>query len=287
MNATETARICDAISQIKPAQRFDTETPAFWAVILGDIRYEDARQAVLNLGGRQQFIDPSDIITEVRRIRDDRVDRTEMPVPNASPDDPAGYAVEYRALRLAIADGTLAGDRLEAYRRGEISLTGRPVLTGPMSPPDPDTGPAIVREALERKQQADIARDAAERAAAEAARRAEEAERARQIDAIAQIPTEVADPSLTAPYGMASPTAPTVALPIGQPVDLDSLGLGAVLRATCGGRRRTAVRTEAQPRLWHIQSEPDHCLNADVCRSEFLADVEVLHPGITLAGEGE
>ena len=33
MNATETARICDAISQIKPAQRFDTETPAFWAVI--------------------------------------------------------------------------------------------------------------------------------------------------------------------------------------------------------------------------------------------------------------
>ena len=135
MNATETARICDAISQIKPAQRFDTETPAFWAVILGDIRYEDARQAVLNLGGRQQFIDPSDIITEVRRIRDDRVDRTEMPVPNASPDDPAGYAVEYRALRLAIADGTLAGDRLEAYRRGEISLTGRPVLTGPLSPP--------------------------------------------------------------------------------------------------------------------------------------------------------
>ena len=190
MNATETARICDAISQIKPAQRFDTETPAFWAVILGDIRYEDARQAVLNLGGRQQFIDPSDIITEVRRIRDDRVDRTEMPVPNASPDDPAGYAVEYRALRLAIADGTLAGDRLEAYRRGEISLTGRPVLTGPMSPPDPDTGPAIVREALERKQLADLARDAAERAAAEAARQAEEAERARQLEALSQLQDE-------------------------------------------------------------------------------------------------
>ena len=82
------------------------------------------------------------------------------------------------------------GDRLEAYRRGEISLTGRPVLTGPMSPPDPDTGPAIVREALERKQQADIARDAAERAAAEAARRAEEAERARQLEALSQLQDE-------------------------------------------------------------------------------------------------
>ena len=90
------------------------------------------------------------------------------------PRRPSRLRRRYRALRLAIADGTLAGDRLEAYRRGEISLTGRPVLTGPMSPPDPDTGPAIVREALERKQQADIARDAAERAAAEAARQAEE-----------------------------------------------------------------------------------------------------------------
>ena len=72
----------------------------------------------------------------------------EMPVPNASPDDPAGYAVEYRALRLAIADGTLARrpprGPTAAARSG---LTGRPVLTGPMSPPNPDTGPAIVREA--------------------------------------------------------------------------------------------------------------------------------------------
>lgn len=185
MNATDTARICDAISQIKPAQRFDTDTPAFWAVILADTRYEDARQAVLNLGGRQQFIDPSDILAEVRRIRDDRVDRNEMPVPNASPDDATAYAVEYRALRLAIADGTLTGDELEAYRRGEISLTGRPALAGPMSDPNPETGPAIVREALERKRKADEAREAARQEAQEVARQAEETERARQLAAIA------------------------------------------------------------------------------------------------------
>lgn len=189
MNATETARICDAISQIKPSQRFDTDTPALWAVILADVRYEDARQAVLNLGGRQQYIDPSDIITEVRRIRDDRIDRTELPVPNASPDDPAAYAAEYRALRLAIADGTLAGDRLDAYRRGEISLTGRPALTGPLSDPDPTVGPAIVREALDRQQAAAEARAAAEAARAAAMRDAEEAERARQLTALADMPT--------------------------------------------------------------------------------------------------
>ena len=105
---------------------------------------------------------------------------SEMPVPNASPDDLAGYAVEYRALRLAIADGTLAGDRprpTAAARSASPDARSSPA----MSPPDPDTGPPSSVRGPERKQQADIARDAAESAAAEAARRAEEAERARQL----------------------------------------------------------------------------------------------------------
>ena len=162
-----------------------------WFEDAGHWDFATARAAVARHYQRSRdFLRPADMLAAIREIRDDRLDRTEMPVPNASPDDPAGYAVEYRALRLAIADGTLAGDRLEAYRRGEISLTGRPVLTGPMSPPNPDTGPAIVREALERKQLADLARDAAERAAAEAARRAEEAERARQLEALSQFQDE-------------------------------------------------------------------------------------------------
>ena len=55
-----------------------------------------------------------------------------MPLPNANPDDPAGYAVG-TALRLAVGRHLASDHRLEAYRRGEISLTGRPVLTGPMS----------------------------------------------------------------------------------------------------------------------------------------------------------
>ena len=57
-----------------------------------------------------------------------------------------------------------------------------------MSPPNPETGPAIIREALERKRQADAARDAAHRAATAAAREAEEAERARQLAALEAMP---------------------------------------------------------------------------------------------------
>lgn len=177
MNATETAKICDAISRIKPAQRFDDETPAFWALILANVRYEDARQAVLDLGGKPRYIEPSDILTEVSRIKDDRLDRTEIPTPNADPDDVHAYLAEQRALLAEIRDGLMTGDRLDAYRRGEISPTGRPALTGPMSDPNPDTGPAIVREVLERRRQAEEA-TAAARAEARAA---EEAERARQL----------------------------------------------------------------------------------------------------------
>ena len=40
------ARICDAISQIKPGPAVRHRNAAFWAVIPGDIRYEDARRRI-------------------------------------------------------------------------------------------------------------------------------------------------------------------------------------------------------------------------------------------------
>jgi hypothetical protein len=185
----ETARICEAISICKPSQRFDEKTPAFWAMVLADVRYEDARQAVINLAKRPRYIEPADILDEARRIADDRLDRTEMPVPNASPDDPQAYAIEYRAVRLAIRDGDLTGDRLDAYRRGEISLTGRPALTGPLSEPNPETGPAILREVMERRRRARAALAAARAEADAAELAAADAERDRQQRALAEIPT--------------------------------------------------------------------------------------------------
>ena len=115
-----------------------------------------------------------------------------MPVPNASPDDLAGYAVEYRApcaWPSPTAPSPATGSRPTAA--GEISLTGRPVLTGPMSPPDPDTGPAIVREAPRKgKQQADIVlrRRRARRGRGRPPGRG--AERARQLEALSQLQDE-------------------------------------------------------------------------------------------------
>lgn len=75
MNVAETARICRAIASMKPAQRFDDETPAFWQLVLADVRYEDARDAVVTLARGRGFIGTDDIVAEVKRVRADRIDR--------------------------------------------------------------------------------------------------------------------------------------------------------------------------------------------------------------------
>jgi hypothetical protein len=135
VNATETAKLCAAIAQSAPAQKFDDDTPAFWAVLLEDVRYEDAREAVVRLLKRQPFVAPADIVAEVKVIRDDRLDRTELPVPNVDPDDPRAHLDEIRALRSAIADGAFDAD---AYAKGDITLSGhqpRPAITAEVSKP--------------------------------------------------------------------------------------------------------------------------------------------------------
>lgn len=104
MNATETVRICDAISQFKPAQKFTEDTPAFWAMVLGDVRYEDARQAVINLTTKIRFIGPEDIVAEVKRIRAERLQHSDLVLPDVDPDDVDGWLAARRAGMAAIAD---------------------------------------------------------------------------------------------------------------------------------------------------------------------------------------
>lgn len=176
MNAEETTRICRAIAGIKPAQYFDDETPALWAVILADVRYEDARQAVITLGGTARFIDPSDIKAEVRRIRDERLKHSDLVM--------ADTPEEKRAIIKAIADGEIPG-------------------------PQPDRQPAEFDPRLQAALPAvfrrpprllDIARDGGPRPAKaapaptvpEATAEHLEDERRRQLDALATLTEETA-----------------------------------------------------------------------------------------------
>lgn len=108
MDITETTRLCRAIASIKPAQHMDDETPAFWSLILAGVRYEDARQAVITLGGKQRFIDPSDILAEVKRVRTDRIERAGE---EAISELTMRLDGDRRAAIRAIADGTVTPPR--------------------------------------------------------------------------------------------------------------------------------------------------------------------------------
>lgn len=118
MDINETTRICKAIASIKPAQYMAEETPAFWAMILTDVRYEDARQAVINLGGKTKFIDPSDIITEAKAIRNARLgaagigNRTLGDTPE-----------EHRKRVKAIADGEATPPQAQIEGPQDVRLT--------------------------------------------------------------------------------------------------------------------------------------------------------------------
>lgn len=101
MNLEETTQLCKAIATIAPAQRFEADTPAFWAVILADVRYPDARQAVINLATRKAFIAPVDIIAEVKSLRARRLEGVDRLAHLA--ESPA----EWRQIVARVADGEI------------------------------------------------------------------------------------------------------------------------------------------------------------------------------------
>jgi hypothetical protein len=129
MDVPETTRLCRLIEGIVPAQKFTEDTPVFWAGVLRDVRYADALEAVRRVPRRDGFIDPADIVDEVRSIRQQRLEAAgfDALTPNVDPELAGAYAAELRALRTAIADGALNDDDVEKYRAGVFTVTGAPV----------------------------------------------------------------------------------------------------------------------------------------------------------------
>lgn len=105
MNATEALTLCRFVKACCPQQTIDEYTPDAWLDLLGDLRFNDCREAVRNLGRQQHFIDPADIRKEVRRIRERRL--AEHP-PIDPPDNirtDTQYRLWLRTTRQQIADG--------------------------------------------------------------------------------------------------------------------------------------------------------------------------------------
>lgn len=77
MTPTEAVALCRLVKACCPQQQVDEFTPNAWHGLLEDLRQEDCLTAVKALGRRQPFIAPAEIRDEVRRIRNDRLERVD------------------------------------------------------------------------------------------------------------------------------------------------------------------------------------------------------------------
>lgn len=105
MNLSETTALLALVSQIMPAQKIDEFTPDAWTLVLEDVTFDDARQAVVAVAKRAPFVAPAEIIAEVKRMRRDRLDASPEAIPDADPDDEAAYRRALREGRMKVAEG--------------------------------------------------------------------------------------------------------------------------------------------------------------------------------------
>lgn len=106
MNEAEIAKLLRFVHALCPAQKFDEYSPDAWELVLGDVPFDDAREALKKLGQQLRFIAPSDIAQEVRRVRNARAaqytDYADT-LPDADPDRPLDYIAALRAHNFRAA----------------------------------------------------------------------------------------------------------------------------------------------------------------------------------------
>jgi len=106
MNHQEAVVLCRLLAAACPQQAIDDYTPDSWHDLLGDLSFADCHEAMVTIGKRQPFIAPAEIITEVRRIRAERIARAPIPAPPPElADDPRAYQAELQARIRDAADG--------------------------------------------------------------------------------------------------------------------------------------------------------------------------------------
>ena len=122
MNAQDAAQLCRLAKTISPSQPVDEFTPAAWALILEDVRFEDARQALKQLGGEQEWLHVSHIVKRVKKIRSERVSRYFANVQPPAGLDAAEYDRWYRDTVRRIGDGDYEPEPPAAIEGGKRDI---------------------------------------------------------------------------------------------------------------------------------------------------------------------
>lgn len=118
MTRPETVLLTEYIRACCPQQAMGEYTPDAWHDLLGDLRLADCRLAAAEVAKRQPFVAPSEIRAEVRRIRDIRLQETEIPAPPPELlDDTAAYSAALHAAAVAVADGRDPEAAMQAIAR--------------------------------------------------------------------------------------------------------------------------------------------------------------------------
>lgn len=130
MLPAETAQLVALVAAMCPSMHLEDATTDAWHLLLADLDVADVRAAVTRLGRQRSRIEAADIRAEVRAIREERLARNPLPLPDSDPDDPRRYRAELLELVTAIASG-----RRIPGRRAER------VPAAPGGPPSRPTGP--------------------------------------------------------------------------------------------------------------------------------------------------
>lgn len=107
MNAKEAILLTRYVKGAFPAQKFDEYTPDIWADVFAETAYADAMTAARTLVTQQTFISAADILTEVRRIRADRLTRYGRNEPEYDGHDVAGGLEAIREHNRRVAAGEI------------------------------------------------------------------------------------------------------------------------------------------------------------------------------------
>lgn len=136
MNATQALTLTRLVRGACPSQKFDEYTPDLWFEMLRDLQFDDARQAVIELGKRQTFISPAEIRGRVQSVRDTRIRDAYLDVPaaDADPDDIGLWLASVRAENARVADGGSSQPAVLGPKRGVGALLGDTVAAMPYVP---------------------------------------------------------------------------------------------------------------------------------------------------------